>query len=330
MDEDQDLSSTMSPEATQGETSSNQRGDPAVQVLEALSSRGFDAVVQASKGRIREKMVEHAKNSEVVSGSDTQIDGDDTFLEHAKNSEDVSGSGTQIDEDDTFPEPPPELNMTLKIIAVKGILPYPWHLIRTGICLKIVSVCLQSLVERGWEPKQENNNTFGDRVDHILTLLANFSDAPFTVQRLAEVLLDGSNQYRMTHKLLNAIEKQLSVEMTLDQVDDGTGECVLVQHADEYFPERFHYGKGDEVEEVTGDEKEEGMGTEGAKHPCRDNEALDKGENDENEVNEEDKGFLKRKSGVSKANADLSTSKRSRLQSHEIEQPEAFASSYAT
>lgn len=306
MDEDQDLSSTMSPEATQGETSSNQRGDPAVQVLEALSSRGFDAVVQASKGRIREKMVEHAKNSE-----------------------DVSGSGTQIDEDDTFPEPPPELNMTLKIIAVKGILPYPWHLIRTGICLKIVSVCLQSLVERGWEPKQENNNTFGDRVDHILTLLANFSDAPFTVQRLAEVLLDGSNQYKVTHKLLNAIEKQLSVEMTLDQVDDGTGECVLVQHADEYFPERFHYGKGDEVE-VTGDEKEEGMGTEGAKHPCRDNEALDKGENDENEENEEDKGFLKRKSGVSKANADISTSKRSRLQSHEIEQPEAFASSYAT
>ena len=48
-------------------------------------------------------------------------------------------------------------------------------------------------------------------------LLQKFEDdAPFTVQRLAEVLSNPSQyQYQSTHKLMNCLEKLLSVTLTI-------------------------------------------------------------------------------------------------------------------
>jgi hypothetical protein len=58
-------------------------------------------------------------------------------------------------------------------------------------------------------------HTFELRCEELLNLLQMFeNDAPFTVQRLAEVLTNPS-QYQSTHKLMNCLEKLLSVTSTI-------------------------------------------------------------------------------------------------------------------
>lgn len=67
----------------------------------------------------------------------------------------------------------------------------------------------KSFAEKGFLGLVEH--TFDQRNEELLTLLNKFEhDAPFTVQRLAEVLSD-SSQYQSTHKLINCLEKLLSV-----------------------------------------------------------------------------------------------------------------------
>lgn len=54
--------------------------------------------------------------------------------------------------------------------------------------------------------------TFESRKEEVLHLLDSYEDeAPFTTQRLAEILVHCSNQYEKTHKLINGIVKCLSV-----------------------------------------------------------------------------------------------------------------------
>ena len=58
-------------------------------------------------------------------------------------------------------------------------------------------------------------HSFEIRSEELLGLLDKFEqDAPFTVQRLAEVLMNPS-QYQSTHKLMNCLEKLLSVTLTV-------------------------------------------------------------------------------------------------------------------
>jgi PPP4R2 len=67
--------------------------------------------------------------------------------------------------------------------------------------------------ERGFLGLVEHS--FEIRCQELLTMLEKFEeDAPFTVQRLAEVLTNPS-QYQSTHKLMNCLEKLLSVTLTV-------------------------------------------------------------------------------------------------------------------
>lgn len=58
------------------------------------------------------------------------------------------------------------------------------------------------------------NQSFELRKREVLDQLFLFEGPPFTCQRLAEILLS-PGQYSATHKLLNALEKQLGVTSTL-------------------------------------------------------------------------------------------------------------------
>jgi hypothetical protein len=55
------------------------------------------------------------------------------------------------------------------------------------------------------------NHSFCDRENELLSMLYCYSYPPFTIQRLVEILLNPKGQYKNTHKLINAIEKLLSV-----------------------------------------------------------------------------------------------------------------------
>ena len=213
-----------------------------------------------------------------------------------------------------LPKAPPDIVDVLKVIALNGVLPYAWTAIRIGLCLKLVEVCLESYGQRGWSPKE---GTFAESSRHLLQLLNKFSnDAPFTIQRLTEVLLDGMSQYTVTHKLLKALEKQLSVETTLDQVDDGTGELTLVEHHDHWLREDNRTSGEEEEKEEEGKSGVEKVGEN------LENEGEQENGREENEVG----GGLKRRGGH-----DLTAALSSkRIRGDEIEQPQAFTSSFDT
>jgi hypothetical protein len=57
--------------------------------------------------------------------------------------------------------------------------------------------------------------TFSGRMEELIGLLHRFQEAPpFTLQRLAELILYSSKQYSSTHKYMNGLEKVLSVSTT--------------------------------------------------------------------------------------------------------------------
>ena len=46
--------------------------------------------------------------------------------------------------------------------------------------------------------------------------MLSFENAPFTIQRLVELILHAKSQYKQTHKLMNGLEKLLSVTSPAD------------------------------------------------------------------------------------------------------------------
>ena len=63
-----------------------------------------------------------------------------------------------------------------------------------------------------WLTLQEYND---DR-DDVIKTLQNFGAAPFTLQRLCEILVEPTKHYTSKEKLLFAINKQTSVSSTLE------------------------------------------------------------------------------------------------------------------
>lgn len=65
------------------------------------------------------------------------------------------------------------------------------------------------------------HQSFQSRKDDILGLLDEYEgEPPFTIQRLAELLQRTRAQYRVTHALMNAINKLLSVTTTMTDYSD--------------------------------------------------------------------------------------------------------------
>ncbi len=61
----------------------------------------------------------------------------------------------------------------------------------------------------------KDEKTYEERKNEVLAALDGFDRPPFTIQRIAEVILEPQTQYSSTHKLLNGLEKLLSVTTTL-------------------------------------------------------------------------------------------------------------------
>jgi hypothetical protein len=77
--------------------------------------------------------------------------------------------------------------------------------------------------------------TFPERRDALLEALEDFDAAPFTVQRLCELLTGSAAAYRSTHKLLSAVDRVVSVTSTLPVTRPGdeaaSDERVLAEAA---------------------------------------------------------------------------------------------------
>ena len=109
-----------------------------------------------------------------------------------------------------------EYNVMVDEIARTGEMIGDWRIIQRVFALKMVQVLKSYYAERGFAGLKEH--TYENRCEELLLMLQRFTDAPFTVQRLAEVLNDASqkrSQYQSTHKLMNCFEKLLSVSSTV-------------------------------------------------------------------------------------------------------------------
>lgn len=70
-------------------------------------------------------------------------------------------------------------------------------------------------------------DSFESRQAEILTLFDRFEDEPpFTIQRLAEILVQAHQEYKTTHALLNGIEKLLSVHTSASDYEEYMSAAV--------------------------------------------------------------------------------------------------------
>ena len=105
-----------------------------------------------------------------------------------------------------------------EILAISrtGIIAHDWPLMLPLFEWKINKILDSYYLKHGFIGPI--TQTFDSRKELIFKLLESYeSDAPFTIQRIAEILIDTSRQYKVTHALMNALEKLLSVGSLLSR-----------------------------------------------------------------------------------------------------------------
>mmetsp|Transcript_5918 Transcript_5918/g.8115 ORF Transcript_5918/g.8115 Transcript_5918/m.8115 type:complete len:214 (-) Transcript_5918:263-904(-) len=147
---------------------------------------------------------------------------------------------SKITPSDPIPEISPELEKVMIELARTGIPYYNWSLLQELFAVKLVKVVNSYNSEFSYNAGPEAFD-FDKRKSLMLLALRSFYEAPFTIQRLAEILMDPKRQYRATHKLMNGIEKLLAVSTTIPQeplpLHQGAGEESQETHAASSQPE---------------------------------------------------------------------------------------------
>ena len=114
----------------------------------------------------------------------------------------------------------------LQDVAKSGRVPVDW-----GVLLEVLTGKLAQVLQRyqstyGPCESETDEVSFAERRNMLTEALRSFDGPPFTVQRLAEVLLNPEPQYAATHKLMNGLEKLLSVSSTLQSIGDAEDEAA--------------------------------------------------------------------------------------------------------
>ncbi|EQC42221.1 hypothetical protein SDRG_01059 [Saprolegnia diclina VS20] len=105
----------------------------------------------------------------------------------------------------------PQLGAVVDQMRSTGQLRHDWALVRTLLVYKLRSALAQYSTFS--IPKEVE-----DQKALVLTKMETQERAPFTLQRLTEVLLAPLTYYKQLHKFLNAVEKLLFVSSTVDQL----------------------------------------------------------------------------------------------------------------
>mmetsp|Transcript_3889 Transcript_3889/g.10823 ORF Transcript_3889/g.10823 Transcript_3889/m.10823 type:complete len:156 (-) Transcript_3889:1014-1481(-) len=106
----------------------------------------------------------------------------------------------------------PQLTKVLEELATSGRSRFEWVQLKALIGAKMIQVCNEY---NGGQP-DVGGEGFDSVLMRLLALLDEFSETPFTAQRLCELLLDPRKIYATsTRKLMNALEKLLTVSSTM-------------------------------------------------------------------------------------------------------------------
>ena len=105
----------------------------------------------------------------------------------------------------------PELDSVLREIGSTGYSSFEWAQLKPVLAAKLETVCAEY-----YAAVQDLPEPYEELLKRLLALLIDFPNAPFTVQRLCELLLDPHRIYATsTRKVTSALEKLLTVSSTV-------------------------------------------------------------------------------------------------------------------
>ena len=151
----------------------------------------------------------------------------------------TSGDDTGMDSGDLD-----SLAPLLQKLAASGTLIYPWLHTKKYLGIELRLKMRELLMKKGWQDPAVKVGirqggpadaptmcvTYKERIVETLKMLDSFdTDPPFTIQRLAEILLE--SDVMVTHKAIYGVQKVLSVESTTDG-----DETFLEQHDADFLP----------------------------------------------------------------------------------------------
>ncbi|GMH39194.1 hypothetical protein BSKO_07092 [Bryopsis sp. KO-2023] len=117
-----------------------------------------------------------------------------------------------------------ELNGVIVETALTGRLRYEWRLIKPLIALRIKRLLHDYDATEKVEIGPPRPFPFGDTLEGCYDVLVGhleaLSGAPFTIQRLCEVVLEPQKQYSRLDKVVVAIEKLLLVTITVPVMEE--------------------------------------------------------------------------------------------------------------
>lgn len=94
---------------------------------------------------------------------------------------------------------------------IMSLLRFQWAALKMILASKVEQVCSEY-----FDTTKDLNEPYEDLLQRLLALLHDFPNAPFTAQRLCELLLDPHRIYATsTRKATSAIEKLLTVSSTV-------------------------------------------------------------------------------------------------------------------
>uniref|UniRef100_A0A7S1G7H9 Serine/threonine-protein phosphatase 4 regulatory subunit 2 n=1 Tax=Bicosoecida sp. CB-2014 TaxID=1486930 RepID=A0A7S1G7H9_9STRA len=108
---------------------------------------------------------------------------------------------------------PEEVLEIVRGIATSGLYFHDWDKLQPVVSALIDEVVTASNAKVPDCPDRPAEG-FADKRAALLSAVAAFDDAPFTIQRLCEVLLEPSRFYSSTHKLFASLDKLLAVSST--------------------------------------------------------------------------------------------------------------------
>eukprot|EP01012_Entosiphon_sulcatum_P025404 TRINITY_DN30718_c0_g1_i1.p1 TRINITY_DN30718_c0_g1~~TRINITY_DN30718_c0_g1_i1.p1 ORF type:complete len:165 (-),score=35.87 TRINITY_DN30718_c0_g1_i1:28-489(-) len=101
---------------------------------------------------------------------------------------------------------PPDVNEVVSFIARTGAQCFEWDHLRA------------LLLARTKEALGEGDAEYNEQRDAVLENLQRFQAAPFTLQRLCEILREPHRHHATKEKLVFAVEKLVTVSSTLERV----------------------------------------------------------------------------------------------------------------
>lgn len=114
-----------------------------------------------------------------------------------------------------------QLEQYLKSIAATGQTLVPWLKLRPLIARKLEFVIGEFLKGSPGTSSVAGVNSdsvsFDEMQSRLVSCVNKFNSAPFTIQRLCELLVDPNKHYKTMEKFMRAIEKNLLVISTVDQ-----------------------------------------------------------------------------------------------------------------